>query len=408
MTFLLFLSDDSSGNNGNGNGNNNNAAALKRKQRFERFNRPVPQRDLGVGRFTRLQAELIRKDRTPKGRKKKRKAAKTPPAPAESSAAAVEPPADEKKPENPTKKSENAAKKSENTVKKSENVAKRSESAAKKTEAPSKKLENSTKKDDISAKKPVPKPVPSPVPSQRPRRSVRHSAVPVIPKEEERDERDQVQAQVQEEPEPSAEVELKLVEQPVVTVPGKEADSVVVEPETTPEENIDAGKVSDEEIVAKTEPSTSDEPEPAEEASTKCDPDKLDQDRDRDRILAAVKEVMSEMLDKVAKATVVVAKAEELNLSIDDAKNQLSTSLSSASASRKRKRKSDAPTRYLPVTSLALSIKVFRVLHTGSFLNELQRSATVLAQNSLVLFLTARVCCQPWLMYQTEIDIHLY
>ena len=366
MTFLLFLSDDSSGNNGNGNGNNNNAAALKRKQRFERFNRPVPQRDLGVGRFTRLQAELIRKDRTPKGRKKKRKAAKTPPAPAESSAAAVEPPADEKKPENPTKKSENGAKKSENTSKKSENVAKKSESAAKKTEAPSKKLENSTKKDESSAKKLVPKPVPSPVPSQRPRRSVRHSAAPVIPKEEERDERDEVQ----EEPEPSAKVELKLAEQPVVTVPEKEADSVVVEPETTPEENIDAGKVSDEEIVAKTEPSTSDEPEPAEEASTKCDPDKLDQDRDRDRILAAVKEVMSEMLDKVAKATVVVAKAEELNLSIDDAKNQLSTSLSSASASRKRKRKSDAPTRYLPVTSLALSIKVFRVSHAGSFLNE--------------------------------------
>ena len=67
---------------------------------------------------------------------------------------------------------------------------------------------------------------------------------------------------------------------------------------------------------------------------------------DRKRDIAAVKELMSEMLDKVVKAVAVVSKAEELNiLSIDDAKSQLSTSLASASASRKRKRKSDAPTR---------------------------------------------------------------
>jgi hypothetical protein len=59
-----------------------------------------------------------------------------------------------------------------------------------------------------------------------------------------------------------------------------------------------------------------------------------------------VKELMSEMLDKVEKAVAVIAKAEQLNLSIDDAKNQLTSPSSlSPTCSRKRKRKSAAPTR---------------------------------------------------------------
>ena len=65
---------------------------------------------------------------------------------------------------------------------------------------------------------------------------------------------------------------------------------------------------------------------------------------DNARDIAAVKELMNEMLDRVEKAVAVISKAEELNLSMDDAKNQL-TGVSPFSCSRKRKRKNDAPTR---------------------------------------------------------------
>lgn len=57
--------DDSSGTN-----NFNQAAALKRKQRFERFNQPPPMRDVGVGRFTRLQAVRV-KSTSKRGRRRK-------------------------------------------------------------------------------------------------------------------------------------------------------------------------------------------------------------------------------------------------------------------------------------------------------------------------------------------------
>jgi len=60
-----WISDDSGGMN-----NFNQVAALKRKQRFERFNQPPPMRDVGVGRFTRLQAVRI-KTSTKRGRRRK-------------------------------------------------------------------------------------------------------------------------------------------------------------------------------------------------------------------------------------------------------------------------------------------------------------------------------------------------
>jgi len=171
---------------------------LKRKQRFERFNRPIQQRDPSVGRFTRLQAELIKKEKKPKGRKKKVPV---------------------------------AAKK-------------------KKTEEE------------------VPKPEP----------------------------------------------ESAIEEEKEINVPD---ETDMIKSETDPEESITTVETVDSQEV-------------------------VDEKAARD--LVTIKELMTEMLDRVEKAVVVISKAEELNLSVDDAKNQLTTS-GSGSCSRKRKRKSDAPTR---------------------------------------------------------------
>jgi hypothetical protein len=249
---------------------------LKRQQRFERFNRPIPARDLGVGRFTRLQAEMIKKEKTPKGKKKK---------------------VGKKNP-----KLQKAALPVETTLK-TDSVE------------PEIKPENPTEKSKVRKLRPVPSPVPPTKPqtglSQRPRRSVGNYCA-ITHKDE--------------------------VEQNVAETDSNKID--VSEPEIKTEENNEAEKIDSVDPnldKADLELKVSDKAD-----SEKTVSDKTDFDKARD--LATVKELMSEMLDRVEKAVVVISKAEELNLSVDDAKNKLTHS--SVACSRKRKRKSDAPTRY--------------------------------------------------------------
>jgi hypothetical protein len=226
---------------------------LKRKQRFERFNRPIQQRDPSVGRFTRLQAELIKKEKKPKGRKKKVPVA--------------------------AKK-----KKTEEEVPKPE-----PESAIEEEKEIKPEVEKKIKKPKAAPAQPLT----ATAASSRPRRSIGNYSANNHKDEEE-----------QKEPEPKEDL----------IVPD---ETDMIKSETDPEESITTVETVDSQEV-------------------------VDEKAARD--LVTIKELMTEMLDRVEKAVVVISKAEELNLSVDDAKNQLTTS-GSGSCSRKRKRKSDAPTR---------------------------------------------------------------
>jgi hypothetical protein len=243
----LSISDDSRGEN--------NAAALKRKQRFERFNRPIQQRDPSVGRFTRLQAELIKKEKKPKGRKKKIPVAKKKKTEEDNPQPEPETPREEEK-----------------------DIKPEVEKKIKKQKLASAQLTTAT------------------AASSRPRRSIGNYCATNHKEEEE-----------QKDPEPQEEV-----------LASSESDLIKSEVAVEEENKLPAAEiVESHEIV----------------------------DEKAARDLATIKELMTEMLDRVEKAVVVISKAEELNLSVDDAKNQLTTS-GSGSCSRKRKRKSDAPTRY--------------------------------------------------------------
>ena len=249
---------------------------MKRQQRFERFNRPIPQRDLGVGRFTRLQAEMIKKEKTPKGKKKK------------------------------------VGKKNPKIQKEVQSVETKSKPVYEETEI---KPENPVEKSKVKKSRPVPSPVPPPPKpqtglSQRPRRSVGNYCA-ITHKEE-------VEQNVAETETDQNKIDLD----PEIKIEEKN--------EVEDSQKIDSVDTKSDEI------SNSDKTDSEKKVSDKADCDKA-------RDLATVKELMSEMLDRVEKAVVVISKAEELNLSVDDAKNQLTHS--SSSCSRKRKRKSDAPTR---------------------------------------------------------------
>ena len=227
---------------------------MKRKERFERFNRPIQQRDPSVGRFTRLQAELIKKEKKPKGRKKK--------IPVAAKKKKAEEEAPQPEPETPIEEEKEIKPVVEKKIKKQKS-------------APAQQM-------TVTAA------------SSRPRRSIGNYSATNLKEEEEPKE---------------------LEPQEDLPVP---AETDLIKSETDLEE-------------VKTTPETDDSHEVVDEKAA--------------RDLATIKELMTEMLDRVEKAVVVISKAEELNLSVDDAKNQLTTS-GSGSCSRKRKRKSDAPTRY--------------------------------------------------------------
>ena len=472
--FDACLSDDSSGNNNNNNNNNNAAAALKRKERFERFNRPAPQRDLGVGRFTRLQAEMIRNVKTPKGRKKKRAAAAAKASAAAKAARAAKDAVSKEETVDADAKVEAAAKeepevdtatsvvKSATASTKATSSSRASRAVAKDEEAPvvpvettrtarptkaavkeivtseteavdspqitaktsrraaralARKLSTTeatapyteatatppdetttavpvvdvktavstppaddpkavaspgptpaeseqTKKRSSPVKKIKADPIQSPAPTRRSRRSAGNFIAPVHRKGEEEvlegvdldDVKllDPVDSKPDENPAQSIE---ESFPEPESLIPEQKPDYIM--PVLFQNESISTKNESkssdqnDSETATKNESKLSvqndSETATKNESKSSVQNDSETSTRsisDRKRDIAAVKELMSEMLDKVVKAVAVVSKAEELNiLSIDDAKSQLSTSLASASASRKRKRKSDAPTR---------------------------------------------------------------
>ena len=355
------FSDDSRGEN--------NAAALKRKQRFERFNQPLSQRN--TGRFTRLQAELIKKENKPKGKKKKVvKKSEAQPAnlakikqvnPVE-----VEAPAE-------------AEIKPEIIVEKAKNV--------KKVKAPAKTVDR------------------VPVVTNRPRRSVgNYLATSQIEDENENNlatpqnkinlassQIDSTQidsnlatpqnatnlATLQTEsnlPTSNTESELPttIIESNLLTTPiennlptiiesnlptPKNEKSNLANPQTESslatlqneledemKPNSSNDKTGQELSTNQVEPEVKNETEIATKAEVAEIVVQVAPPTDNARDIAAVKELMNEMLDRVEKAVAVISKAEELNLSMDDAKNQL-TGVSPFSCSRKRKRKSDAPTR---------------------------------------------------------------
>ena len=354
--FSLFFtfSDDSRGEN--------NAAALKRKQRFERFNQPLSQRN--TGRFTRLQAELIKKENKPKGKKKKVvKKSEAQPAnlakikqvnPVE-----VEAPAE-------------AEIKPEIIVEKAKNV--------KKVKAPAKTVER------------------VPVVTNRPRRSVgNYLATSQIEDENEnnlaasQNENNLVTSQIgsnlatpqnttnlatlQTESNlptsnngndlPTAVIESNLpttiiknnlptiIESNLLTPKNEKSNLVNRQTESslaTPQNELEDemkpsnDKTGQELSTNQVEPEVKNETEIATKAEVAEIVVQVAPPTDNARDIAAVKELMNEMLDRVEKAVAVISKAEELNLSMDDAKNQL-TGVSPFSCSRKRKRKNDAPTR---------------------------------------------------------------
>ena len=357
LIFFVTFSDDSRGEN--------NAAALKRKQRFERFNQPLSQRN--TGRFTRLQAELIKKENKPKGKKKK-VVKKSEAQPANLAKTKQVNPAEVVAPAE-------AEIKPEITVEKAKNV--------KKVKAPAKTVDR------------------VPVVTNRPRRSVgNYLATSQIEDENESSlatsQNDNNLATPQNEIYlPNSRVDSNLATlQSTTNLATPQNDTNLLAPNTEStlpttiiESNLPTPKHESYLVTRLTESSLAnsqsesslatpqneleDEMKPSndkteEELSTnQVEPEvKIETDiatkvevaeivvvqiappTDNARDIAAVKELMNEMLDRVEKAVVVISKAEELNLSMDDAKNQL-TGVSPFSCSRKRKRKSDAPTRYI-------------------------------------------------------------
>ena len=363
--FSLFFtfSDDSRGEN--------NAAALKRKQRFERFNQPLSQRN--TGRFTRLQAELIKKENKPKGKKKKVvKKSEAQPAnlikTKQVNPVEVDAPAE-------------AEIKPEIIVEKAKNV--------KKVKAPAKTVER------------------VPVVTNRPRRSVgnylatsqiedetennlatsQHENNLAIPQNKINLVTSQIDSNLAtsqnttnlatlqtesnlptsntENDLPTTIIESKLPTTPIennlptifesnlptpkneksnLATPQKEISLATPQNELEDEMKPSNDKTGQELSTNQVEPEVKNETEIATKAEVAEIVVQVAPPTDNARDIAAVKELMNEMLDRVEKAVAVISKAEELNLSMDDAKNQL-TGVSPFSCSRKRKRKSDAPTR---------------------------------------------------------------